>query len=67
MAESLEDRLVRSKRSVLAGLQRRLALVEERLARKEAAPGTHHSDLKRERLYLEELRQAEAKLRGAAR
>ena len=62
-AEALEDRLARSHRSVLAGLQRRLVLAEEKLAAKESHPETHHSDLKRERLYVEQLRRAEGRMR----
>ena len=63
-AEALDQRLARSHRSVLAGLQKRLAMAEARLATKEADVRTHHSDLKRERLYVEELRRAEVRIRS---
>ena len=64
MAEDLHARLARSHSSVLAGLQTRLARAEARLLAKEAALSTHHSDLKRERLYVAELRRAEEKMRS---
>ena len=62
--EALDQRLARSHRSVLTGLQKRLAMAEARLTTKEVDARTHHSDLKRERLYVEELRRAEARMRG---
>ena len=61
--ESLDQRLARSHRSVLAGLQRRLTLAEARLAEKEADARTHHTALKREQLHVAELRRAEARMR----
>lgn len=63
-AEDLQERLTRSHRSVLAGLQVKLAHAEARLQAKAADERTHHSDLKRERLYVADLRRAEAKMRS---
>ena len=53
-AEELLARLARSHTSVLAGLQKRLAMAEARLQSKEDDARTHPSDLKRERLYVAE-------------
>ena len=62
--ETIEDRLARSHRSVLSGLQQRLAMAEARLNVKESDSHTHHTALKREQLNVEELRRAEEKMRG---
>ena len=61
--EALTDRLARSHRSVLAGLQQRLIQAETRLTLMESNARTHHSALKRQRLYVEELRRAETRMR----
>ena len=64
IAESLEERLAKSHRSALLGLQKRLLIAEDRLRRKEADPDSYPSDLKRERRYVEELRRAEESMRS---
>ena len=63
VVDPLDQRLARSHRSVLAGLRRRLALAEERLAEKEADARTHHTALKRQQLHVAELRRAVARMR----